>query len=58
MYACRYGNVNMLKLLIDHKFKLENYQKKNYSLIHSACFGHNLEVLRFLVNEIKLDVNP
>ena len=24
MYACRYGNVKILKLLIQYKFKLEN----------------------------------
>ena len=52
MYACRYGSVEILRLLQKHKFSLKaSLQKKNYSLIHSACFGHSLEVLRYLVEE-------
>lgn len=59
MYACRYGSVQMLRLLQSYSFSLTaGHQKKNYSLVHSACFGHSLEVLRYLVEEQGQEVNP
>lgn len=56
MFACRYGNLELLQYLAQKKFTLDGaYQ---YTLVHAACFGNELEVLRYLIDVMKKEPVP
>ena len=56
MYACRYGNVELLEFFVEAQFILEI--PGTYGLLHIASFAGELNVLRYLVEKLKKDPNP
>ncbi len=51
-----YGNLDLAKGLIERKYLPDNVS--TYTSIHAACFGNELEILKYLVDDLGLDVNP
>lgn len=56
MYACRYGNVELLDYFVENGFILE--LPGTYGLLHIASFAGELEVLKYLIEKLKKDPNP
>jgi len=56
MYACRYGNVELLTFFVENAFILEI--PGTYGLLHIASFSGELPVLRYLIEKLKKDPNP
>ncbi|KAL4483906.1 hypothetical protein ABPG72_013912 [Tetrahymena utriculariae] len=56
MFACRYGNLQLLEFL--HKKKLIYEGNYQYTLVHAACFGNEIEVLKYLLDVLKKDPVP
>lgn len=59
LYAARFGNLNLIKLLHHNyshlNFNLTNYDGKN--ALHEACQNSHLDCVVFLVEKLKVDVN-
>jgi len=56
MYACRYGNVELLEFFVEKQFILEI--PGTYGLLHIASFAGELQVLKYLIEKLKKDPNP
>jgi ankyrin repeat protein len=56
MFACRYGNLELLKYFVDNSCIIDGFSP--YTLIHAACFGNEIEVLHYLIDELKKSVTP
>ena len=56
MFAARYGHLSIVNYLASLGARLEN--STTYNPLHAACFGHSTNVVRFLINDMKCDVNP
>ncbi len=56
MYACRYGNVELLAYFYEARFAMEI--PGTYGLFHIASFAGELPILRYLIEEISKDPNP
>jgi len=56
MYACRYGNVELLDYFVENNFVLEI--PGTYGLFHIASFSGELHVLKYLIEKLKRDPNP
>ena len=46
----------MLEYFLENVNQLDPYSA-NYSFIHAACFGNDLEMVQYLVDERKIDLN-
>jgi len=57
MYACRYNNLASLKTLITLGASLDLFNKEGLSAIHYATTHAQPEVVRYLVEELGVDVN-
>ena len=56
MFAARYGHLAIVKYLASLDARLEN--NTTYNPLHAACFGHSTNVVKFLIHDMKCDVNP
>lgn len=56
MFAARYGHLPIVKYLAGLGARLENMT--TYGPLHAACFGLSITVVRNLINEWRVDVNP
>ena len=56
MFAARYGHLPIVKYLASLGARLENMT--TYGPLHAACFGLSIAVVRNLINEWRVDVNP
>lgn len=54
-YACRYGNIELVKYFIEKKFNYEN--NAGFNLLHVCCLSGELEMLSFLLKDLKMDQN-
>ena len=52
MYACRYGNFELLKIFSKLGFKID--QNNVPSLLHLTCYSENMKIIRYLLNQINL----
>ena len=58
LWACSAGNVDAIKMLAEFDFNLV-YSKNNYDVngLHSAAMYDNIEVFKYLVNSLGIDIN-
>ena len=56
MFACRNGYKDILQYLHQNGAQLE--RERGYSAIHAACFGGDPDILRYLLEDAKVNPNP
>ena len=56
MFAARYGQIEILKYLIEQECDLQNYNS-NYELMHTACMSKDMNVLKYLIEDVNLSIN-
>ena len=54
--AAKYGDYPIFKYLIDHKATTNVVDSKGNHLIHFACKGGNLEIIKFILKHQKIDI--
>lgn len=54
-YACRYGNIDLVKYFIRNNFNYES--SPGFNLLHVCCLSGEVGMLRFLVEEVKMNPN-
>jgi hypothetical protein len=52
MYACRYGNYELLKIFKELGFIID--ANNALSLLHLTCFSENMDIIKYLVSTVKL----
>ena len=56
MFACRYGYLDIVRFFHSKGASFE--RDKGYCAIHAACYGGDKDVLVYLLEEVKVNVNP
>lgn len=55
--ACRNGNIEMLKLLLEFGCDLESNDIENMTPLFDAIYSGNIELCEFLIEEKKVNIN-
>lgn len=55
MYACRYGNFELLKTFRKIGFKID--EKNVPSLLHLTCYSESIDIIKYLMNEINVNLS-
>jgi hypothetical protein len=56
MMAARYGYLDIVKYLRSKGAAIE--REKGYECVHATCFGGDLDTLKFLIEDEKINANP
>ena len=56
IYACRYGSVELVEKLINYGCDINAKSDKGFTTLMSAAVGNNLAMVRYLVEQKKLDL--
>ena len=57
MFAARYGHLKIVQYLVNEGAAID-HANTFYNPLHAACFGQNIETVKYLIYEKKVDVNP
>ncbi len=56
MFACRYGHKEILEFL--HKKGAQLEFERGYNCLHVACYGGDIDTMRYLFETAKVNPNP
>ena len=56
MFACRYGYKEIAQYLYSKGAQLE--RERGYCALHAACYSGDPEILRYLLEDAKVNPNP
>ena len=55
MYACRYGNYDLLQLLLDIGFLIDRSHTTPSNLVHLCFYSHTMQIVRYLMTKLVLE---
>jgi hypothetical protein len=59
MFAVRYGNMELIEYFTEKNMRINvNSIFSHVSMIHSAVYSGDINILRHVVNEMKCSPNP
>ena len=56
MYACRYGNLEMLLMLQEIGFTFDRNNTASSNLLHLSFYSYNIKIVRYLISNLELNM--